>query len=88
MGCHFVEDLVAAGHAVTVMGRSRSSFRPLPAEVQYVSGELADSKLMRKVLQDIDAVAHLVSGTVPSTGDKDPGRDVEINLLGTLSLLE
>lgn len=88
IGYHLVEDLVAAGHDVTVMGRSRLSARPMPADVQYVSGELADSKLMRKLLQDVDAVAHLVSGTVPSTGDKDPGRDVELNLLGTLSLLE
>lgn len=88
IGCHIVEDLVAAGHAVTVMGRSRESLRPLPSEIEYVSGELTDSKLMRKVLQGVDAVAHLVSGTVPSTGDKDPSRDVEINLLGTLSLLE
>jgi UDP-glucose 4-epimerase len=88
IGCHLVEDLVAAGHFVTVMGRSRLSSRPLGPEVHYVSGELADSKLMRKVLQDVDAVAHLVSSTVPSTGDKDPGRDVEVNLLGTLSLLE
>lgn len=88
IGYHLVEDLVAAGHDVIVMGRSRLSVRPLPADVQYVSGELADSKLMRKLLPDVDAVAHLVSGTVPSTGDKDPGRDVEVNLLGTLSLLE
>ncbi|EKJ97378.1 NAD-dependent epimerase/dehydratase [Bradyrhizobium lupini HPC(L)] len=88
IGHHLVEDLMAAGHDVTVMGRSRLSARPLPADVKYVSGELADSKLMRKLLQDVDTVAHLVSGTVPSTGDKDPGRDVELNLLGTLSLLE
>lgn len=83
-----MEDLVAAGHVVTVMGRSLVSSRPLHAEVQYVSGDIADSSLMRKVLRNVDAVAHLVSGTVPSTGDKDPGRDVEVNLLGTLSLLE
>ncbi|MBP2566438.1 UDP-glucose 4-epimerase [Agrobacterium tumefaciens] len=88
IGYHLVNELVTAGHAVTVVGRSRISARPLPTQVQYLSGELADSKLMRKILQGVDAVAHLVSGTVPSTGDKDPGKDVEINLLGTLSLLE
>jgi len=88
IGYHLVEDLVVAGHEVKVLGRSRLPVRPLPADVQYVSGELADSQLMRKLLMDVGAVAHLVSGTVPSTGDKNPGKDVELNLLGTLSLLE
>ncbi len=88
IGCHLVDDLIAAGHAVTVVGRSSVSVRPLPHGVQYISGELADTKLLRKVLQDVDAVAHLVSGTVPATGDRNPARDVQQNLLGTLSLLE
>ncbi len=88
IGYPLVEDLVVAGHEVKVLGRSRLPGRPLPAGVQYVSGELADSQLMRELLVDVDAVAHLISGTVPSTGDKDPGKDVELNLLGTLSLLE
>lgn len=88
IGYHLVEDLVASGHEVKVLGRSRMPNRPLPAGVQYVSGELADSQLMRELLMDVDAVAHLISATVPATGDKNPGRDVELNLLGTLSLLE
>lgn len=88
IGYHLVEDLVAAGHEIVVMGRGAEASRPLPADVQYVSGELSDSRLLRELLSGVDAVAHLVSGTVPSTGDKDPGRDVELNLLGTLSLLE
>lgn len=88
IGYHLVEDLVAVGHEVKVLGRSRISGRPLPAGVKYVSGELADSQLMRELLMDVDAVAHLISATVPATGDKNPGKDVELNLLGTLSLLE
>ncbi|MFF2322936.1 NAD-dependent epimerase/dehydratase family protein [Agrobacterium sp. NPDC058088] len=88
IGYHLVEDLMVAGHQVTVLGRSDLPTRPLPVGVEYVSGDLADSKLIRELLADVNAVAHLVSGTVPSTGDKDPGRDVEVNLLGTLGLLE
>ena len=88
IGYHLVEDLMVAGHQVKVLGRSDLPTRPLPVGVEYVSGDLADSKLIRELLADVNAVAHLVSGTVPSTGDKDPGRDVELNLLGTLSLLE
>ncbi|WP_370677664.1 NAD-dependent epimerase/dehydratase family protein [Pleomorphomonas sp. PLEO] len=88
IGFHLVNDLVAAGHVVKVLGRNRVPSRPLLPDVQYISGDLADSKLLRDALQDVDAVAHLASGTVPATADKDPGRDIQINLLGTLSVLD
>lgn len=88
IGCHLVEHLITAGHEVVVLGRSQHPSRQLPLGVQYVSGELSDSKLIREVLTGVEAVAHLISATVPTTGDKDPANDVEQNLLGTLSLLE
>lgn len=88
IGYHLVQDLVIAGHEVKVLGRSRFPSRKLPDVIQYISGDIADSRLIRELLADVDAVAHLVSGTVPSTGEKAPSKDVECNLLGTLSLLE
>lgn len=75
------------GHQPTVMGRSDHPPRPLPDGVAYISGSIEDAAKVREALTDADAVAHLASSTVPSTGDKDPVADVRTNLVGTLNLL-
>ncbi|OLP44890.1 NAD-dependent epimerase/dehydratase family protein [Rhizobium oryziradicis] len=87
IGYHLVHDLLDAGHSVTVFGRSVQPARPLPNGVRYFSGDLSNTALLKDCLADIDAVAHLASGTVPATGDKNPIADVNMNLNGTLSLL-
>jgi UDP-glucose 4-epimerase len=88
IGWHLVRALRAGGHAVTVMGRHAQPVRPLAEGVGYVAGDLGDRARLAQVLDGIDAVAHLASTTVPSTGDRDPAADVSQNLLGTLSLLQ
>lgn len=88
IGHHLVSDLVARGHNVIALGRNKTPLRPLPPEAQYISGDLGDFELLPRILQDVDAVAHLASGTVPATGDRDPNRDVQMNLLGTLNVLQ
>lgn len=87
IGCHLVREFTATGHKVTVMGRSAAPARPLPAGVAYVCGSIEDPVRLRAAIADTDAVAHLASATVPSTGDKNPLADVRENLIGTLNLL-
>ncbi|THF49751.1 NAD-dependent epimerase/dehydratase family protein [Allorhizobium terrae] len=87
IGYHLVHDLLDAGHMVTVLGRSEQPTRPLPLGVRYLSGDLSNAAQLKDCLAGIDAVAHLASGTVPATGDKDPIADVNMNLNGTLNLL-
>ncbi|WP_426038271.1 NAD-dependent epimerase/dehydratase family protein [Cypionkella sp. TWP1-2-1b2] len=88
LGWHLVNELAAAGHRVTVLGRRAEPQRPLPNNAEYVSVNLSDRPALVQLLTGIDAVAHLASATVPSTGDKDKVADVQINLVGTLNLLE
>lgn len=88
LGWHLVNELTAAGHQVTVLGRRAAPLRTLPANAKYVSIDLADRAGLLQLLAGVDAVAHLASATVPSTGDKDKAADVQSNLVGTLSLLE
>lgn len=88
IGWHLVEALRAGGHDVTVMGRRTNPVRPLANGVGYVAGDLGDRKRLVHLLSGMDAVVHLASTTVPSTGDRDPAADVSQNLLGTLSLLQ
>lgn len=88
IGSHLINDMVAAGHMVTALGRKPEPFRPLPPDVKYVSGSLDDRNLLRQLVAESDAVAHLASATVPTTGDKNPVADVQANLIGTLNLLD
>ena len=88
VGFNLVAEMVARGHEVTVLGRRAAPVRPLPPVVTYVQGDLTDRGGLLAQLAGVDAVAHLASSTVPSTGDKDPIADVQVNLVGTLTLLE
>jgi len=87
IGHTLVKEMVARGHDVTVLGRRPEPARPLPPSVAYVQGNFDDRALLLTLLDGVDAVAHLASSTVPSTGDKDPIADVQSNLIGTLTLL-
>ena len=88
IGHHLVLAMLAGGHQVTVLGRRQVPTNPLPPGVRYESGGLHDPVLLRTLLADVQAVAHLASATVPGTGDKAPLTDVETNLVGTLHLLD
>lgn len=88
IGHHVVDELLARQHDVVVLGRRSAPKCPLPAAATYVQGNLADVALLDRLLVGVDAVAHLASTTVPSTGDKDPTADIQTNLVGTLALLD
>ncbi len=88
LGWHLVNELTTAGHQVTVLGRRTEPQRSLPGATRYIQVDLSDRAALAKLLIGVDAVAHLASATVPSTGDKDAVADVRINLIGTLNLLE
>jgi UDP-glucose 4-epimerase len=88
IGHHLVLAMLTVGHQVTVLGRRQVPINPLPPGVRYVSGGLHDPALLRTLLTDVQAVAHLASATVPGTADKAPLTDVVANLVGTLHLLD
>lgn len=54
--------------------------------VDYVEGNLLDSRLLPSLLDGIDIVFHLASSTVPGTSNLDPIADVQSNLVGALNL--
>jgi UDP-glucose 4-epimerase len=83
-----IRELLSAGHEVIAVGRRASPSRPLPEGVAYISGSLGDRTSLVHHLVGVDAVAHMGSTTVPSTGDLDPAGDVCDNLVGTISLLD
>ena len=87
IGSHLVDQL-RAGHRVRVYDCRDELFRgPLP-DVEYVYGRLEDRKTLRRALNGVDVVFHLIGTTLPATSNEDPIFDVQSNVIGTLGLLE
>jgi len=88
IGSHLVEELTAHHHRVRVFSRkARQTANPLPG-VEYYSGDFADPFAVAEAMQDIDAVAHLVSTTLPATSNLDPIADIQSNLSNSVHLLQ
>jgi UDP-glucose 4-epimerase len=90
IGSHIVDRLIEGGHAVTVLdnlstGRSEN----LPPGVTFLQGDVTDPRLVRGLSgARFDAVVHQAAQvSVPRSLD-DPLLDAQVNLVGTMQMLE
>lgn len=91
IGSHLVEALNAAGHAVTVIDNLSTGRREnLPPEVPLYTIDLRDRAAMEQhfVEHQYDVAFHLAAQVDVRTSVEAPISDAEINILGTLHLLE
>lgn len=88
IGSKVVEALLAAGRAVSVIGRSHNVLRALPKNVKYYAGDIADNSFMRDKLQGADEIIDLAYSSVPKTSYENPVRDIMSNLPATVGLFE
>lgn len=89
IGSHVVDALLARGLDVSVLDRVPERYRPLPAGVEYIAGELGNRGELERVLSGgVDYVAHLASSTLPKTSNDDPVFDVQTNLVESIALFE
>lgn len=86
IGSHLV-DALQRDHQVTVFGRSPNKFIGEHEKVEYIYGDFNNSKLLDKAIKNKNLVYHLLSTTVPITGNMDPVFDIQSNLVGTINLL-
>ncbi len=85
LGAHLVPRLVAAGHEVRIIGRSKPA-GPAFDKAEYVPGDLKNREAVRRALQGVEAVYHL-AGLV-SFQDKDARRMYELHVDATRELLQ
>ncbi len=90
IGANFVRAALAAGYEVTVLDNfsqgTEAYVEGLP--MRLVRGDILDRDLVAQEVADHSMVVHLAAQTgVPSSLD-DPRRDCEINVIGTLNILE
>lgn len=89
IGTHLARRLVAGGAKVSVLDRGPARPELAAASLDaYLEADWKETGFLRAVLRNVDVVYHLISTTVPSTGDADPCADIQGNLLGTLGLAE
>jgi dihydroflavonol-4-reductase len=84
LGAHLVPRLVAAGHEVRIIGRSKPA-GPGFDKAEYVPGDLKNREAVRRALEGVQAVYHL-AGLV-SFQDKDARRMYELHVDATRELL-
>ena len=90
IGSHIVDRLIERGHAVSVLdnlstGRSEN----LPPGATFIQGDVTDPRLVRWLSGErFDAVVHQAAQvSVPRSLD-DPLLDAQVNLVGTMQMLE
>lgn len=88
IGSHVVDHLLAAGHDVRVVSRRPEHLRPPLPGVGYFQTDFRNRDALAKALAGCDAVFHMISSTVPGTGDLNPALDVAENLIPAINLME
>ncbi len=84
VGSHLVDALVARGDEVTVVDDLSTGRR----EHVHAAARLVEHDIRRPLLLDADVVFHLAAQADVGTSVKRPVFDAEVNVLGTLNILE
>ena len=84
VGSHLVDALVARGDEVTVVDDLSTGRR----EHVHAAARLVEHDIRRPLLLDADVIFHLAAQADVGTSVKRPVFDAEVNVLGTLNILE
>ncbi len=91
IGSNIVAKLVSDGHAVTVldnlMSGYRSNLEPFP-QVLFFEGDIRDAALLERAMEGAEVVYHLAASVGNKRSIDHPIEDSEINVIGTLRVLE
>jgi dihydroflavonol-4-reductase len=88
IGSRVVDRLVADGHEVTALTRSRANADHLPAEVRVVEGDVTAKASMREAMRGVDGVFHIAAWFYVGPGARQRARAERINVEGTRAVLE
>lgn len=90
IGANLVRLLLGHGHQVRVLDNFSVGQRVLLAglDVEVVEGDILDTQAVTTALNDVEAVVHLAAQTGVPGSLKDPYHDCQVNIMGTLNLLE
>jgi dihydroflavonol-4-reductase len=88
IGSHVTTELLAAGHDVVALTRSRSNANHLPEAVTVVEGDITDKESMRDAMTGVDGVFHIAAWFYVGPGPRNVEKAERINVEGTRNVLE
>jgi UDP-glucose 4-epimerase len=91
IGSHVAEAMVRRGHDVVVLDDlSSGRARNLPAGVVFVEGDIRDDATVERVFAEHrpEVVSHQAAQTSVVVSTREPVRDADINVLGSIRVLE
>jgi UDP-glucose 4-epimerase len=90
IGANLLRWLPDAGHHVRVLDNF-STGRPeylIDLSLELIKGDILDAEVVSRVVAGVDGVVHLAAQTGVPSSLKNPRHDCEVNVIGTLNLLE
>lgn len=90
IGSHIVEKLAVEGHEVVAFDDLSSGKRGnVHAKAKLVVGDIRDAAAVDRVFEELrpDAVSHQAAQVSVSVSTREPVRDAEINVLGSLNVI-
>lgn len=90
IGSHVADALLAANHEVLVLDDLSSGRRHnVPAQAKFVQGDIRNAAFVAQAFADFspDVVTHQAAQTSVSVSAREPLRDAEVNILGSLNIL-
>ncbi|AKU91030.1 SDR family NAD(P)-dependent oxidoreductase [Vulgatibacter incomptus] len=90
IGSHVADELIAAGHEVTVLDNLSSGKREqVPARARFVEADIRSREAADLIRAErFDALVHQAAQIDVRRSVSEPGYDAEVNLIGMLNLLQ
>lgn len=90
IGANLVRLLLDRGYRITVLDSLTSGRREYlhGLSVEFIHADILDKATVERVVVGIDGVVHLAAQTGVPGSLRDPEKDCEINVVGTLNILE
>lgn len=92
IGSNVVARFLAEGHEVVVLDDLSSGYRknlePVSSQIELVEGDVRDEQAVARAMRRVEVVVHLAASVGNQRSIDNPVRDSEVNVIGTLRLLE
>jgi len=89
IGSNIAKALLEQGHRVIVYDNLSTGYRSnLLPQCEFIAGDIRDQELLKQSMHGVDVVFHLAAAVGNTRSIEQPLFDSEVNLLGTIRILE